>query len=169
MGDHGEGFGEHDRWQHNNVIYEEGIKVPMLIHDPRRFAGGTRVERPANQLDLLPTLAGLLGYGVTGGVYPGSPLYALPEDRTVMASCYYERACLASVKGKEKYVYHFGNQDDELFDLEDDPLERTNLADEEEAEEIEERRDELLAWRAKVDAIYARHSDESRETAGTEE
>ena len=167
VGDHGEGFGEHDRWQHNNVIYEEGLKVPMLVHDPRRFAGGARVEGPANQLDLLPTLAGLLGYGITGGVYPGSPLYALPEDRLIAASCYHEHSCMASVKGKEKYVYHFGNQEDELFDLEDDPRERKNLA-EEEAGEIEERRDELLAWRSKVEAIYARRSDGSRETAETE-
>lgn len=168
VGDHGEGFGEHDRWQHNNVIYEEGLKVPMLVHDPQRFAGGARVEGPANQLDLLPTLAGLLGYGVTGGDYPGSPLYALPEDRLMMASCYHEHSCMASVRGKEKYIHHFGNQDDELFDLEDDPRERKNLAGDEEAEKIEERRDELLAWRSKVNAIYTRDPDGSWAAIETE-
>ncbi len=163
VGDHGEGFGEHERWQHDNTIYEEGLKIPLLIHDPKRLPGGGRVEGPANQLDLLPTLADLLGYEVVGGAYPGSPLYALPEDRTVMASCYYERRCLASVKGEEKYIYHFGDQDEEFFDLADDPLEETNIAHEE-AEESKKRRKELLDWHSRVNATY----QQSRQASGDE-
>ncbi len=156
MGDHGEGFGEHGRRQHDDTIYEEGLKVPMLIHDPERFDGGVRIEGPANQLDLLPTLTGLLGYDITGGTYPGSPLYALPDGRPVMVSCYHDRKCLASIEGSEKYIYHFDNQDEEFFDLAEDPEEKSNIIDEQPAEEIERRREELLAWSAKVNAIYER-------------
>src|SRR5215216_1186478 len=36
-GDHGEGFGEHDLYQHDNTIYQEGLKVPLIIHEPGRF------------------------------------------------------------------------------------------------------------------------------------
>ena len=36
-GDHGEGFGEHDLYQHDNTIYQEGLKVPFIIHAPGRF------------------------------------------------------------------------------------------------------------------------------------
>jgi hypothetical protein len=36
-GDHGEAFGEHERFQHDNVPYEEGLRIPLLIHDPRQF------------------------------------------------------------------------------------------------------------------------------------
>jgi phosphoglycerol transferase MdoB-like AlkP superfamily enzyme len=156
MGDHGEGFGEHGRRQHDDTIYEEGLKVPMLIHDPKRFDGGVRIEGPANQLDILPTLTGLLGYDITSGTYPGSPLYALPDGRPVMVSCYHDRKCLASIEGSEKYVYHFDNQDEEFFDLVEDPEEKQNIIDEQPSEEIERRRDELLAWSAKVNAIYER-------------
>jgi len=156
MGDHGEGFGEHGRRQHDDTIYEEGLKVPMLIHDPERFDGGVRIEGPANQLDLLPTLTGLLGYDITGGTYPGSPLYALPDGRPVMVSCYHDRKCLASIEGSEKYIYHFDNQDEEFFDLAEDPQEKRNIIDEQPSEEIERRREELLAWSAKVNAIYER-------------
>jgi lipoteichoic acid synthase len=156
MGDHGEGFGEHGRRQHDDTIYEEGLKVPMLIHDPKRFDGGVRIEGPADQLDLLPTLTGLLGYDITGGTYPGSPLYALPDGRPVMFSCYHDRKCLASIEGSEKYIYHFDNQDEEFFDLTEDPEEKSNIIDEQPAEEIERRREELLAWSAKVNAIYER-------------
>ncbi len=171
MGDHGEGFGEHGRRQHDNTIYEEGLRIPMLIHDPKRFAGsgGLRIEGPANQLDLLPTLTGLLGYNITGGTYPGSPLYALPEGRPVMASCYQDRKCLASIVGEEKYIYHFDNQDDEFFDLAQDPREERNIVDEQPPEEIKARREALLAWRSKVGAIYERQRQlhPPGETTGT--
>lgn len=158
-GDHGEGFGEHGRRQHDNTIYEEGIKIPLLIHDPQRFQNGMRVIPPTNQLDIMPTVIDLLGYGVTGGTYPGSSLVRpLPMDRTVYASCFYDQTCLASIKGKEKYIYHFGNQENEYFDLAKDPTEKQNIADDH-AEEIERRRESLLAWRSKVNTIYERHRD----------
>jgi lipoteichoic acid synthase len=158
-GDHGEGFGEHGRRQHDNTIYEEGIKIPLLIHDPRRFGNGMRVIPPTSQIDIMPTVLDLMGYGVTGGTYPGSSLVRpMPSDRAVYVSCYYDQTCLASIKGKEKYIYHFGNQDDEYFDLAEDPMEKQNLADDH-AEEIERRRESLLTWRSKVNTIYERHRD----------
>ena len=60
---------------------------------------------------------------------------------------------MASLKGNKKYIYHYDNQPDELFDLSEDPLEKHNLADEG-GQELEERRNELLAWRARIDALY---------------
>ena len=67
-GDHGEAFGEHGRFQHDNVPYEEGVKIPLLVHDTtRRFENGERVEAPVSQLDLLPTVVDLLGYEIEGG------------------------------------------------------------------------------------------------------
>ncbi|QIN80817.1 sulfatase-like hydrolase/transferase [Rubrobacter marinus] len=158
-GDHGEGFGEHGRRQHDNTIYEEGIRIPLLIHDPQRFENGMRVIPPTNQLDVMPTVLDLLGYGVTGGTYPGSSLVRpLPMDRAVYASCFYDRTCMASIKNNEKYVYHFGNQEDEYFDLSEDPAEKQNVADDH-AEEIDRRRESLLEWRSKVNTIYERHRD----------
>jgi hypothetical protein len=38
-GDHGEGFGEHGRWRHEDVIWEEGARVPLLIHAPGGSGG----------------------------------------------------------------------------------------------------------------------------------
>ncbi len=158
-GDHGEGFGEHGRRQHDNTIYEEGIKIPLLIHDPQRFQNGMRVIPPTSQLDVMPTVLDLLGYGVVGGTYPGSSLVRpLPMDRAVYASCFYDQTCLTSIKNNEKYVYHFGNQEDEYFDLTKDPMEKQNVADDH-AEEIDRRRESLLSWRSKVNTIYERHRD----------
>jgi arylsulfatase A-like enzyme len=103
-GDHGEGFGEHDLNQHDNTIYEEGIRIPLIIHDPMRFHSGERVMTLTNETDILPTVSDLLGYEVEGGEYPGRSLLASSkEDRTLFFSCFDDYRCLASLKGEEKY------------------------------------------------------------------
>ena len=97
----------------------------------------------------------MLGYEIENGEYPGySLLHPLPENRTLMSSCVYPYRCVASLKGTEKYIYHYGDQPDELFDLSEDPKEERNLASERSKEELDKRREDLLKWRASVDAVY---------------
>jgi lipoteichoic acid synthase len=173
-GDHGEGFGEHGRFQHDDTIWEEGLQVPLLIHAPGLIGGDGRVEELSNHADILPTVLELLGYEVKGGEYPGySLLHQLPEDRTLMFSCFHQDACLASLKGSEKYVYHYDNQPDELFDLSKDHLEKNNLARERPKEEVDKRRKDLLEWRSRVNAKYegrtVDHRDESQEEGSQKE
>jgi phosphoglycerol transferase MdoB-like AlkP superfamily enzyme len=154
-GDHGEGFGEHGRYQHDDTIWEEGLKVPLIIHAPGVLDGVERVKGPSNHTDILPTVLDLLGYEVKNGEYPGySLLRPSPEDRTLMFSCFHEEQCLARIKGSEKYIYHYGNQPDEIFDLSQDPLEKQNLASLYSEEALDKRRKELLEWRSKVNAQY---------------
>src|ERR671917_283589 len=144
-GDHGEGFGEHGLLGHNDTIYEEGLKVPFLIHAPGRFEGGEQVEGLSNHTDLLPTVLEMLGYEVENGEYSGySLLHSIPEDRTLFFSCWFEEACLASIEGTEKYIYHYGDRPEEIFDLQRDSSEQHNLAGERPKEELDKRRDDLL-------------------------
>jgi phosphoglycerol transferase MdoB-like AlkP superfamily enzyme len=153
-GDHGEGFGEHDRYQHDDVPWEEGLKVPLIIHASGWFDDGKRVEGLTNHTDILPTVLEMLGYEVKNGEYPGySLLRPLPEDRTLMFSCFHDDQCLASIKGEEKYIYHPAYQLEEMFDLSEDPLEKYLAADEL-AKEADERREALLQWRSSVNATY---------------
>src|SRR3712207_7152062 len=63
-------------------------------------------------------------------LFPYTTLFRSPEDRTLYFSCWAAEQCLASLKGDDKYIYHYGKQPDQLFDLSEDPLERENLADE---------------------------------------
>lgn len=104
------------------------------------------------RLDVLHTVTDLLGYRFEGGAYQGSSLLRPLSDRTLMFSCWLERRCLASLKGSKRYIYYYGNQPERVFDLPKDPLETQNLATN--AEETEERRNELLKWRLGIEAFY---------------
>ena len=65
--DHGEGFGEHGLRQHDNTIYNEGIKVPYLVYDPTDRRGRT-VQRPVTTMSVPETVAERLGYRLSGGL-----------------------------------------------------------------------------------------------------
>jgi arylsulfatase A-like enzyme len=161
LGDHGQGFGEHGRNGHDNAIYEEGLRIPLLIHDPQRFQQGARIEGPVNQLDILPTVADLLGYEIEGEGYSGSSLLRpLPSGRTLTSTCAGEKGCMASLKGTEKYINHFDDRPEEIFDLATDPAERINLAGALSPEELNQRRTEILAWRAMVRSMYETRAGE---------
>src|SRR5215212_2582829 len=155
-GDHGEGFeSERGRSMHGDTIWEEGLHVPLIIHAPGWFEGGERAKGLSSEIDILPTVVEMLGFEVGGGEYPGySLLHPLPEDRTVMSNCITNRRCMASVKGHEKYIYHYDDRPEEFFDLSKDPLEKTNLASERSKEVLDKRREELFAWRTKVNAQH---------------
>jgi lipoteichoic acid synthase len=154
-GDHGEGFWEHDLNQHDNTIYQEGIKVPLIIREPGRFQNEKRVDTLTDQVDILPTVVDLLGYKVEGGKYPGTSLLAPPgKNRTLYFSCFDDYRCLASIKGDEKYIYFFGNQPDEVYDLSKDPNEHHDIAGELSNAELKKKRSQVLAWYSRVNATY---------------
>ena len=53
--DHGEEFGEHGGHYHGTSVYEEQVRVPLLISAPDRLAA-RRIAEPVQTIDLLPTL-----------------------------------------------------------------------------------------------------------------
>ena len=61
---------------------------------------------------------------------------------------------VASIKGDEKYIHHFGDQPDEVFDLSEDPLEQRSLAGRRSETELGKQRQDLLAWHSGVNTGY---------------
>jgi arylsulfatase A-like enzyme len=60
--DHGEEFGEHGGVAHAKTLYAEVVDVPLLFHAPARWPKGRSVSQRVSTLDLLPTLAEILGF-----------------------------------------------------------------------------------------------------------
>ena len=152
VGDHGEAFGEHGRMQHDNVIWEEGIHIPLFIYDPSN-PEGRRTTAPVSQIDVAPTIVDALGFDVRGGRYPGVKIDQAPPERRVYAHCWYELRCMASIGERWKYIDHFAHRPPEVYDLLEDPLETENLADEM-ADEISDWERDVRRWRAGVNAMY---------------
>ncbi len=59
--DHGEEFFEESRCGHGGSLRDSLVRVPLLVHDPPRFPGGTIVEEGAEAVDLLPTMLDAVG------------------------------------------------------------------------------------------------------------
>ena len=58
--DHGESLGEHGLWEHN-WMYEDNLRVPLLLRYPAALPEGARVEGLVDTIDLLPTVFELAG------------------------------------------------------------------------------------------------------------
>ena len=156
IADHGEGFGEHGLRQHDNTIYNEGIKVPYLVYDPTDQRGRS-VQRPVSTMSVPETIAESLGYRLTGGLAREPSLSADDPGQPVRVSCQSDNRCLALIDGTTKYVHHFGNRPDEVFDLAVDPDEKQNLIRDTDPARVKELRSDLLHWRSEVRAEYAAH------------
>jgi arylsulfatase A-like enzyme len=65
--DHGEGLGDHGLLEHGANLYDELVRVPLLVRGPG-VAPGTRLAGPAQLEDLAPTLAAWAGAAPPAGL-----------------------------------------------------------------------------------------------------
>ena len=135
-GDHGDMLGERGLW-FKMSFFEWSLRVPLIVRAPGRFAPA-RVARPVSLLDLFPTLLELAGPAAPAPVEPlpgTSLLPLLAGDATagpteVLAEYLAEAAAGPLVmirRGHFKYITGTDSPP-QLFDLESDPDELTNLA-----------------------------------------
>lgn len=64
--DHGESMMERDKWFRHRTIYDEAVRVPLLVRSPDLRAG-ERTE-PTSTLDIAPTVLGFTGSPVPQGL-----------------------------------------------------------------------------------------------------
>lgn len=154
VGDHGEGFGEHLVYQHDNTIYEEGARVPYLIHDPQR--AGATIEEPVSQAAILPTAVDALGFDLISEYQYKPSLYSGQRQGPVVATCFARAKCTAVYDGDLKLIHHFGDRRDQVFDISVDPHELNDLADTADPAWMSRQRDIALRWYLEGEAIHRR-------------
>jgi arylsulfatase A-like enzyme len=57
-------FGEHDKWVHGNSLYEEVLRIPLIISYPGQIEAGQVIEEPVHMMDITPTLLEMAGLQV---------------------------------------------------------------------------------------------------------
>lgn len=125
--DHGEEFGEHGGVYHGSTLYEEQVRVPLVIAAPG-LAHRT-VTAPVGLVDVAPTLLGLVGVSrpeSMAGYDLRAVMVGLAEaPRAVFAGVNTRKMV---VRGGHKLVVDLTRGVEELYDLESDPAERRNRA-----------------------------------------
>ena len=140
LSDHGDMLGERGLW-YKMSFYEWSVRIPLIIWAPQRFDPKV-VGTPVSQVDILPTLMALASDNYRASMpqplnhLDGSDLIALAEqndsaDARVVVSEYLAEGTgqpmLMLRKGHLKYTVCPGDPE-QLFDLDEDPDERRNLA-----------------------------------------
>jgi iduronate 2-sulfatase len=119
--DHGYHLGEHDLWMKVSV-HEESAKVPLIISVPGK--------KPAvcssltELLDLYPTTASLCGLPIPGNLQ-GKDLAPIFDNPSVKVR---DVAICSSLTRTERWAYLYGKGGGELYDMDKDPQQYTNLA-----------------------------------------
>jgi arylsulfatase A-like enzyme len=146
--DHGESLGEHGYWGHGRNLFEPTLRIPLGMAWAGRIKPGTTVEAPAVNLDVAPTVLGLVGLPVPAGFrgFDWTPVLqgtaAPPRDRVVLFQAH-KGAVLSSqeaatarrngllevavlIDGRKEILRLDGNRRS-LFDLLRDPRETRGL------------------------------------------
>jgi arylsulfatase A-like enzyme len=143
--DHGEGLKTHGNLGHVERLYQETVRVPLIIYYPNLGRRGQVADPIVNHLDLMPTILDLVhvnyngvmnGYSLkhyvswspidwlTSKPVPRSNTFTAtyaPEARVNSFSMVYENMKLIHTPNKSKWQW-------EAYDLKTDPNERKNLA-----------------------------------------
>jgi hypothetical protein len=146
-GDHGEAFGEHGERLHGSSLFEEQVRVPLWVCPPRGQPIPPDVG-PVSGLDVAPTLLALAGVARPDGM-SGRSLLSGPAG-PVFAETAGESTPMTMVVAWPYKLLHLPQGGLwMLFDLEQDPGERVNLAEREPERlaELQALLDRWLAWR----------------------
>lgn len=161
--DHGEMLGDHAIMLKGPMLYESGVRVPLIMEWPEGLPSGRRVSEIVQNIDLTSTL---LDLAQTQGSLAdqGSSLLGLArgeeDDWRDWALCEYRDSGHSSVppthttmlrhRDHKLVVWHGApatdrRRDGELYDLANDPYELTNLYHHSEHRDLrEELKDSLL-------------------------
>jgi arylsulfatase A-like enzyme len=160
IADQGISLGAHG-FSGKQTMYEEGIRLPMIVRYPKLRRGGPKNSNLVSLMDIFPTICEAAGIEVPDSV-EGKSLLGLYRGKgnsnrdRVFAAFVSPRRHRLDVRcirtERYKLIHHLTTNEVELYDLQKDPYELENLAGRQEYSPLrEELAAGLLAWRARVE------------------
>ena len=125
--DHGEALFEHGFLGHNTQLYEESIRVPLIVKLPG--AAPRRVASVVELVDLAPTILELAGLHATD-MQGKSLLGPAAADRIAYSRTVWKRPRYSARNKNHKLIWDSRTGKKELYDLGDDPKETVDLSEE---------------------------------------
>ena len=135
--DHGEAFHAHGHIGHSSSLYDDEIRVPLIMRFPLKYSlGGKKIEAVVQSIDLMPTFLDLFGIPHTGQEMQGSSLLPvlfgqserIHEDvATFFGRLSPDGTQVASALRGERYKFFEYRSRRFLFDLQADPAEQNNI------------------------------------------
>lgn len=155
--DHGEQLYEHGYVSHSAQLFEESVRVPLIVRFPEGVARPPRrVGGLVDLSDVAPTIAdvfGVLGRGGSERSFDGSSLLGVLAGGAgrpfVVSRSVWERPLYAVRDDRFKLIRNTRTGEEQLFDLERDPRERRDVLSEEPLRAAQLRQ-ELHAFMARV-------------------
>lgn len=161
-GDHGEAFYEHGSAAHANGVYEETIRVPLVIRAPGLEPG--KEDRPSQLLDVAPGVLHLLGlppHPSFQGEDPFGSTFRRDRTRFVVSDTPWKTQ-LGALRSGFKLIRDGDSGRSLLYDLAADPGERRDVS-EERPDQARDLRRRLGAWRRAQLEYYDNPVRQSRE------
>ncbi len=134
-GDHGEAFGEHGHYRHAFELWENLVRVPLIVYLPGGKA--RRIEQRRSHIDLAPTIVDLLGQPALPSFLGKSLVSELtgqqpPQEHEPivleLAEDSHNPARRAIISGKFKFLARGRRGPYTLYDIDADPKEETDLS-----------------------------------------
>jgi arylsulfatase A-like enzyme len=155
--DHGEGFGEHNRYRHSYHFYDEIIRIPLIIKSARIKEKGACSDQLVASLDFFPTILDIFGISIPA-VCEGKSIFTKSKSgsegsRMIFSEYHNFGMNNQCIRGKKWKLIYEGKVDKkeffkhiksrkwlplskidkdvfELYNLESDPFEKKNLYEE---------------------------------------
>jgi len=153
--DHGEQLGQHDYFLHYKII-EGDIHIPIIISCPSSIDKGKTVEGFVQHIDIVPTILSYFEIEKPSHL-EGINLFEIEKERDKIFVEGHEYRGI--IDGKWKYIRSYLRAEEELYNLETDPMEEINIAEKGKSK-FEEMREELDTWvwknlEGKADPLFA--------------